>query len=215
MADLFDLDDVRIMPVEDAAQRVIDVWREGGPGMEAAVYELDQVLTRMRSGPTPNPIGLWATIREGASWVKARLLDGVACPVCGQRAQLYKRTITSTMARALIVMWNEAGLDWVHLPTLVGALRADEAKLVHWGLIEEQPDERDDGGRAGIWRITDLGVRFVQGEAKVPKYACIYNKRCFGHEGPDVTIHECLGVKFRLDELLGHRPVGPMPQPVG
>lgn len=209
-ADLFHQEDVRIMPVEVAAQRVIDLWRDGGaphPTMDAAVDELDGVLERMRTGPVPNPIGLWATIREAAAWVKARLLDGTDCPVCGQRAQLYQRTITSTMARALILMWREAGIDWVHLPSVVGALRADEAKLVHWGLIEEEKTLRADGGRAGVWRLTDLGVQFVQGDATVPKYAFIFNKRCLGHEGPEVTIGECLGEKFRLDELLGRRPV--------
>lgn len=209
-ADLFHQDDIAIMPVEAAAQRVVDLWREGGaphPTMDAAVDQLDEVLARMRSGPTPSSIALWSTVREAASWLKARLLDGAYCPCCGQRAQLYERKITSTMARALIQMWRHAGIEWCHLPTVVGALRADEAKLVHWGLIEEENVVRDDGGRAGFWRVTDLGVQFVQGEVTVPKHAYIYNKRCHGLDGDQVGIQDCLGDKFRLDELLGRAPV--------
>lgn len=153
-------------------------------------------------GDAPAHVTLLSPLRDAKAWLRARLLDGAPCPLCDQHAQMYRRKITSTMARALIAAWTKAGIDWVHLPSVVGALRADEAKLAYWGLIEEERSIREDGGRAGYWRVTDAGVDFVHGRLKVPKFALVYNGRCFGHEGDQVSIEDCLGQRFRLDELL-------------
>lgn len=74
--------------------------------------------------------------------------------------------------------------------------------MVHWGLIEEEPIVRPDGGRAGWWRITPFGQQFVLGNSTVPKYARLYDGRCLGLEGVPVTIRDCLGTKFNYADLM-------------
>lgn len=147
------------------------------------------------------------TVADARTWVQACSLEGVNCPVCGQRAQTYRRKITGRSARALVTIYRAGGLDFVHVPTVLGGQvqRADEAKMVHWGLIEEEKTLRPDGGRAGWWRVTPKGLAFMRGEVEVKKYALIYDSRCVGQEGEWVSFEDCLGVPFDLAELLEGR----------
>ena len=197
------------MPVEVAARRLVDQVLADDPGNVAAL-ELNAGLERMGNAPAPEQFNLLSTLRDASSWLKHRLLHGAACPACGQFAKIYQRTITSPMARTLIVAWDQHGIEWFHMPSLVGASRGDEAKLVHWGLLEEEKVLRPDGGRAGFWRVTDDGAQFAQGHITVPKYALIYDGRCYGHDGDLVDIRACLGERFRLDELMGRTVVTPL-----
>lgn len=142
-------------------------------------------------------------LREARAWLAAGMDTGTHCPCCGQRAQRYRRKIAGRSVRAMVRMWALNGQDWVHLPTVVSGARADEAKLAYWGLIEEQRVvRRDDGGRAGWWRLTDKGVDFLRGKVSVPKYAIVFDSRCVGFEGDLVDVTVALGEDFNLAELL-------------
>jgi hypothetical protein len=145
-----------------------------------------------------------ATLDEARAWLRDRVDEGERCPCCTQRAQVYRRKITSASAWALVKLYRERGLDWGHLPTILGRKQADEAKMVHWGLIEQAPMTRDDGSnRAGWWRVTPLGEAFVLGDVAVPKYARIYDSRCLGLDDSEtVTIEDALGERFRYDDLM-------------
>ena len=145
------------------------------------------------------------TLEEARDWLAERMDEGADCPCCGQRAQVYRRKINSGMARALIVMWRAAGTGWCHVPTVVGGRSSDECKLVYWGLIEEERVRRPDGGRAGWWRVTEDGARYVHGQLLLPKYALIYNGDCLGLEGERVGILSALGTKFDYDDLMAGR----------
>jgi hypothetical protein len=146
------------------------------------------------------------TIREGKAWLRARLDKGEHCPLCTQYAKVYRRKITSPSARALVLLWRYAGLDFAHLPTVlskgIGGTSGDGAKPQHWGLIEAGQGARADGGHAGHWRVTILGKKWIEGQVTLPKYARIYDGRCLGFEGDPTTIEDALGVKFDLRELL-------------
>lgn len=148
--------------------------------------------------------GSAATLRRARVWLQERLSDGVRCPCCGQYSRVYRRRITSTSARALVELYRAGGTaEFVHLPTVLGRKQADECKMAYWGLIEERPkSKRRDGGRAGWWRVTELGERWLYGHATVPKYALVYDGSCLGLEGEQVTISEALAVDFDLSELL-------------
>lgn len=145
-------------------------------------------------------------LREARAWLTAGLDAGVACPCCGQRAQTYRRTINSGMARALAVMYQSAGLEWLHKPTVLaglGAAARDESLLRFWDLIEEEITvKRDDGGRAGWWRVTPKGEGFLHRAVTVPKYALVYNNRFQGFHGADITIDDAIASKFNLTDLL-------------
>lgn len=142
------------------------------------------------------------TLLEAIDRLRARVDDGDTCPCCGQFAKVYRRKIHAAMARDLIAAWRANGAEWFHVRTTLGHDGGDFAKLVHWELIAEFDAARDDGGRAGWWRVTELGERYVRGQVRVPKYARIYDGRALNLTGEDVGIRDALGTRFRYDDLM-------------
>lgn len=134
---------------------------------------------------------------------------GADCPVCRRFTKVYKRSIHTAMARGLITIWNTVRRTPFHMPTVLGINGGDTAKLTYWGLLYDEGEQREDGGRAGWWHVTDQGAAFAVGQLAVPKYALVYHSRCLGLDGPAVTIRDCLGDRFDLDELLGRQADDP------
>lgn len=146
------------------------------------------------------------TVAEAKDLLRGLLDDGERCPCCTQRAQVYRRSIHSSMARGLIKLYKRQPHIAFHEIALFMEHRelADFAKLAYWGLVEEQPSLREDGSnRTGFWKITDLGLDFVEGRVTVAKHARVYDGRCLGLAGPDVAIKDCLGRRFSYAELMG------------
>ena len=147
--------------------------------------------------------GEW-TLAEARLQLQANLDDGLICPCCGQHAQRYRRKFNSGMARSLIRIFRRRGLDWCYIPAEIPAKSREEGKIAYWGLLEEFTDMREDGGRAGWWRVTPRGRQFVLNSMRVPKIAIVYNAVCTGFDTSEmVTIQDCLGDGFDLSELLG------------
>lgn len=142
------------------------------------------------------------TLEQARQAVRAQLDDGIRCPCCGQWAKTYKRTINAKMARSLVVVWKSVGWDWAYLPDVVGSQSREESKLRYWGLLEEAPGRRADGGHTGYWRITARGAEWVQEKIAIQTYAHVYNGECLGHSGPLMSIRDALSTRFSLDELL-------------
>jgi hypothetical protein len=126
------------------------------------------------------------------------------CPTCGHIDNTYERKIHATLAKALITLYKHSEWpDFTHCPSLPGDTH-EISQLEWWGLIEEERTVRPDGGRAGRWRITVEGARFVKGIHKVEKYAVLEpGPILVGHTGPMVDIKDCLGDKFDYRELMG------------
>lgn len=144
-----------------------------------------------------------ATLGQLRAWLLARADDGTNCPLCRQHVKVYRRKINASMARSLIQMYRTGGLDWVHLPTQIGARSREEGKLAYWGLVEEEKALRPDGGRSGFWRVTPLGELFVQNRTTVPKYARIYNGRVLNLDPAEkASIKDALGTKFDYNDLM-------------
>jgi hypothetical protein len=145
------------------------------------------------------------TLRGAKDWLLARLDKGEKCPCCHQFAKMYRRTINGAMVRALANLYKAGGgsaFGYGHLPDMDPS-KGDAAKLVYWDLIEEERGVREDGGRAGYWRVTELGEEFLQGTIKLPKHARVYDQRLFGLDDTEtVTIHDCWGKPFDLRELM-------------
>lgn len=145
------------------------------------------------------------TLREARDWVSDRLTGGVQCPCCDRKVRLYKRTINRGMAVALATMYAAAKTDWAHKPTVlrgVGSAARDESLLTHWGLFEESLGVREDGGRAGWWRVTEDGERFLRGALTVPRHVYLLNNQPLLFEGEHIDIHDALGNHFDLQKLL-------------
>lgn len=156
-------------------------------------------VTSLMQGLMPN---VNDTIQAGKDWLMANIRKGTKCPLCGQHAQLYRRKVNTGMAVSLIRMYRINKTGWVHVPTSVGAKSREEGKLAYWRLVEEQPNKGLHGGRAGYWRVTEFGERFLLAQEAIPTYALVYNGRVMGHEGPMVTIRDALGTGFNYDDLM-------------
>jgi hypothetical protein len=78
----------------------------------------------------------------------------------------------------------------------------ESSQLIWWDLLEEELVLRPDGGRAGFWRITEIGRRFVEGEITLTKKAMIYDHTKLSMEGPQVTFAQVLKKPFDLQELM-------------
>jgi hypothetical protein len=142
------------------------------------------------------------TLREARDELRGLVDHGHRCPCCTQFAKVYRRKLHSQMAVALIKLYRAgAAYEWVHLPA-VTRMGGDSAKARYWGLIVEETERRDDGGRSGWWQLTEDGIAFVTMRLRVPKYARVYDGRCLGLHGEPVTICECLGSRFSYDELM-------------
>ena len=146
----------------------------------------------------------------------ARMEEGfpVECPCCQQTGKIYKRSISTTMVRQLIIISKASRSKWAdhenwvdvkqfYLPGASG----DYAKLRFWGLIEPQSVRTNRKNASGWWRITDLGRSFVKGALTVCKYVYVYNNRLYevegvDSEGPFIFIGKALGEKFDYEELM-------------
>lgn len=146
---------------------------------------------------------------QAQDWLRGQLDEGAVCPCCTQFARVYKRALSSAGARTVILLWRHHGLQFGNVPDLLKTYAPDIAHQggytvlgAHWGLIEEAPERREDGGRAGWWRCTELGRAWIQGETTIPHKARLYNGRCLGLTGDPRTVHQALGTKFNLKTLM-------------
>lgn len=152
-------------------------------------------MTLMTKPTTDAPLG------EAVDWLIEHIDEGVKCPCCDQYAKIYKRKISSGQARLLIAQYRAAGTRFAHTADWDHISR-EGAKLAYWGLMEADGRLREDGGHAGMWRITPKGVEYVLNQLKVPKYAHVFDNDVLRYSGPNVGIRHALGMKFRYDELM-------------
>lgn len=142
-----------------------------------------------------------AEAREGV-FTGMQKSKGAICPCCEQRAKLYKRQITSSMAFQLICLAKMQNTDFVHVNewrsyvidsggTMGGG---EHGRLKFWDFVLS--DKR------GGWKITDAGREFAFGRTTYQKFARLYNGSMYGFVGPHVSIHDCLGVRYSFDDLM-------------
>ena len=76
--------------------------------------------------------------------------------------------------------------------------------MVHWRMIEAKHGElREDGSpRNGFYKITQLGVDFVDRRVEVPEYVILYAERLLGVSEKMATIDKALGKRFNYAELM-------------
>ena len=156
------------------------------------------------------PPGHSTTLGEVRNWLRERADEGTKCPCCERSVKVYARKVHAKMARDLIRLYKHSGCEFTHVARTLSSddqpvHMGDFAKLSYWGLVEEEPIIRADGGRAGWWRITPFGVEYIHGRATIPKTARVYNKRVLEIFGERVSITDALGDAFNYNELMGER----------
>ena len=106
--------------------------------------------------------------------------DGVKCPLCDRLSKIYKRSISKNMCDFLISLikgTQDPAIcrnGWIHHKNTTYDSR-DYPWVAQWGLAETQFDEEKKKRTSGMWRPTELGIKFAKGEIKVPKYIFTYN----------------------------------------
>lgn len=157
-----------------------------------------------------------STLHDTKQYLREHWDEGAECPACTQFVKIYRRKITSSMAYALILLYqyfeNNPGQEWVHMNDYLNSIEGlpfpvksgDNAKLRYWDLLEEKPEMRDDkSDRAGYWKITELGRQFVQGEVTVKSHVKVFNSKRYGDLiGEEITVHDALGSRFNYSELM-------------
>jgi hypothetical protein len=144
-----------------------------------------------------------ASLAQARDWLTERLDAGGACPCCRQHAERYNRPLHAKMAADLIRMAVRFGVGRAFHVRELGGHPGDFAKLALWGLIADLGERRPDGGRAGWWRVTVAGARFVAGHSRVPAHCLVYAGEVQAWDPKLVGIEEALGKRFRVDELRG------------
>jgi hypothetical protein len=156
------------------------------------------------------------TAEEAKAFVQQHIQDGVACPTCGQLCKVYRRKLNSTMALALVLIYQffktHPQAEWLHVAAFLVKVKRDSSiaggdvvKLRYWGLLERATGERDDGSdRVGRYRITEVGKQFVEGKIAVPRYVYLYNQLLLRLSEEMTTMREALGDRFKYDELMGN-----------
>jgi len=161
--------------------------------LDPASTTVAQVQDRMR-----------VVIKEGSS---------VFCPCCTQLVALSDQSVSSMMAKVLIILHRHflTNPEWLHVPThlteankLGAAVRGgDWAKLRYWGLLEVKPEKRADGSkRAGFYRMPEKGHQFARGEIQVPKTVRLFHNKFMGFGEGLVGVKDCLGEEFDYGQLM-------------
>lgn len=141
---------------------------------------------------------------KAVSLLRPNLLKGKEskpCPLCEQTVKVYLRSITPAMAYCLIRAYRHNQHGLVDIPSLFRdnhAVQSDFTKLKFWELVEQDKTVR----RAGLWKLTDKGRRFVENQLSVQKYAKVYNDTFRGFDGDAENIIMCLDGKYNYTHLM-------------
>jgi len=132
---------------------------------------------------------------------------GYNCPCCGQFVKRYYRKLNSNMALTLIVLYRSGKRGFVHIENFMqeqGYKRSgDFPYLVHWKFLEKKSGEREDGStRNGYYKLTGLGIMFVEGKMFAREKIMIYNNKFEGFDGGEISIQTALTEKFNYLELM-------------
>lgn len=147
------------------------------------------------------------TLEEAKVWLRGQVGTGNNCPCCNQFVKIYKRKLNSGMARTLIWIVSATQPDqWIAVAQTAPKeiLRSNEhGKLVHWGLLEQQPLKKDSNAKcSGIWRATPAGRAFAQDLSSVPSHVYLYDNEVLRFSDAHTNIVKSLGKQFNYKELM-------------
>jgi hypothetical protein len=184
-----------------------DEERRAGPTLWDQRAPLRRRRARVaKQGQRVDPLPDSATLGEAKTWLRGNVEEGTRCPCCNQMAKVYRRRVNSQQVRALLLLYRKRSTQFAHVTTVDKSLEGnggDLSKLRYWGLTEEMPETRPDGGRAGYWRVTELGEKWILERATVARYARIYDGKLLSLDGPQTNVRQALGTKFDLSALMG------------
>lgn len=166
------------------------------------VIELDELTAGLGSLALP-PTSDTRSVAAARLELADRILEGATCPCCDRPVRAYRWSMYATAVRTLAGLYRAGGTtEFVHVNDVKGKGQGDGTRLRGWGLAEEEPDRRPDGGKSGWWRVTELGEGYLHGEAAIPRYLYAYNRRVLRAGGEPQTIEAALGKAFDFDLMM-------------
>ena len=141
---------------------------------------------------------------------------GPNCALCGRKVKLYIRKLNSSMARGLMwlvyqaVEWDGHHVQkirWINVPKEAPREFVQSFQmgtLAYWNLVEQEVHEESGVKVAGMWRPTPQGAVVAQFPKKqiVRSHVKLLNGEFKGYTGELVSMQECLGEHFNLDEMM-------------
>jgi len=143
---------------------------------------------------------------KGSTFKDADKGGGNDCPVCGRKVKLRKVSINKNAGKCLIKLYNVSHKS-ITKSFHVDSIGTDRdtggswAALRFWNLIVPEKDEKGKV-RQGYWKITKDGINFVEQRKKIKKYARVYDKQVYRHEGGDITILDIVGGHDTYNSLI-------------
>jgi hypothetical protein len=132
----------------------------------------------------------------------------VLCPVCDSRCSSYRRKLNGGMAATTVKLYRLGkgpAMEWVNVVQLFPNTthRGGEwAQIRHWGLAMPR-DKRSAGKNSpGDWRLTPLGVAFVEGRMEVPAYIETRGGKLLSKSSETISIMGALGNAFDYAALI-------------
>lgn len=204
---LFDLDSfVRPDAMQVIQQRTVTVKRHTRTITPRAVRKAIAPKTKTEA---PENVSDDTTVKQARAWLQERVEHGALCPVCTRFAKVYTRTITASMARALVTIYLHAADDFVHLDRFLMKYKQHSGKampalLRHWELIEKQKGKRkDDSSAVGYYRITPRGKLFAENKIAINKFVRLYDDRAlFLDNDEKILIVDALRKQFDYAALM-------------
>lgn len=150
------------------------------------------------------------TLEEARAELMAKRFEGMRCRCCDQYYKVYKITITDSMARSFIALYQafrRNGNQWIHCHQYLKSLGIDRsntmAQLRRFGVIEKKTGPKEDGNpNNGQYRMTEQGFAWGDGETMIPKYVIVCNNETLGHEGPNISVQDALDTPFNYREMV-------------
>jgi hypothetical protein len=142
------------------------------------------------------------TISEARLYLHDNRHTGSRCPCCSHYDQVYRRKITRAQVHFLRDLFLRSrqlhGIagHFVDIRHIDGVRGGDYAKLALWDLVEASPTD------VGLWRITPLGLTFLRGQARIPKYAYVYRGALDRYGSDMIDVHDANRERFDLTEAL-------------
>lgn len=136
--------------------------------------------------------------------------DGGHCPVCNRWGKIYKRRLNKTMAESLIWLAKtkpkkENG-PWIDIANDAPRwlVRSNQlSTLKWWGLVERQViNVKNKTKFSGLWKITDLGRKFVLREVSVPRAVYTYNDEVEDFSAETIFIEQAFKDFFDYDDVM-------------
>lgn len=171
-------------------------------------------------GPINLPVTPDMPLSELQEKLKAHVRGpGAVCPVCRQLVRMVEKELSAPMAYVLILMYRhfQTASDWLDMNQYISNMVAigsevkggEWSKMKYWQLIVERPPEKKSivnpkppVKTQGMYKMTELGARFVLGKIKIPRSVWLYNGKVIEVHKKSVSIQECLGKDYNYEALM-------------